>query len=364
MLFILFLLLLLVIFVYAFMQQSLFGKIPAGERLERIKKSPNYKNDSFNNLSHTPQLTEGASFYSVMKEFLFRKSKEVLPAGILPSKKTDLLHLDPNRNVLVWFGHSSYFMQIDGKKILADPVFSGSASPIGTTKSFKGSDVYTVDEIPEIDYLFISHDHYDHLDYKTIIKLKPKIKKVISSLGTGAHFERWGFDSDRVIEKDWDEQILLEPGFTVFTTPARHFAGRTFKRNKSLWISFVLQTPSMKIFMGGDSGYDSHFAEIGQRHGPFDLAILECGQYDKSWKYIHMMPYEVLQASQDLKADRLLPVHWGKFLLANHAWDDPIRSIIELNRQKNIPLLTPMIGEEVDLKNNLQIFSEWWAAVH
>ena len=187
---------------------------------------------------------------------------------------------------------------------------------------------------------------------------------MITGLGTGAHFEYWGFDKDRVIERDWNEEIRLDPGFTVFTTPARHFSRRTFKRNKSLWTSFVLQTPSMKIFVGGDSGYDSHFAEIGKNYGPFDLAILECGQYDKSWKYIHMMPDEVLQASQDLKASRLMPVHWGKFLLANHAWDHPIRSIIEFNKQKNIPLITPMIGEEVDLKDNAQIFSEWWTTTN
>lgn len=364
MLIIILLLVLIVILVFAFMQQSVFGKIAGGERLERIKKSPNYKNNLFQNLSPTPGLTEGVSFYSVMKEFFFEKNKRGIPKDILPSRKTDLLQLDRDKNVLVWFGHSSYFMQVDGKKILVDPVLSGSASPIGTTKSFKGSDVYTVDELPDIDYLFISHDHYDHLDYTTIKKLKPKIKKIICGLGTGAHFERWGFDSDRIIEKDWDEEISLHPGFTVYTTAARHFSGRNFNRNKSLWLSFVLQTPGMKIFIGGDSGYDSHFVEIGKKHGPFDLAILECGQYDKSWKYIHLMPGEVLQAAQDLKAARLMPVHWGKFLLANHAWDDPIRSLTELNKEKNISLITPMIGEEVYLKDSTQIFSEWWATIN
>jgi L-ascorbate metabolism protein UlaG (beta-lactamase superfamily) len=358
------LLVMLVVLVYAFMQQPIFGKTATGERLEKHKKSANYKNGSFSNISPTPQLTEGAGFISVMKEFLFEKNKRSTPKDILPSQKTDLLKLDPHKNVLVWFGHSSYFMQIDGKRILVDPVFSGSASPIATTKSFKGSDVYTVDELPVIDYLFISHDHYDHLDYKTIKKLKPKIKLLICGLGTGAHFERWGFDDERIIERDWNVKIQLDPGFTIYTAPSRHFSGRNFNRNKSLWTSFVLQSPAMKIFIGGDSGYDSHFAEIGQQHGPFDLAILECGQYDKSWKYIHMMPAEVLQASEDLKAARLMPVHWGKFSLANHAWDDPIRSIIELNKEKNIPLITPMIGEAVDLKDGEQVFSEWWTTIN
>jgi len=358
------LLLLLFITVVVFMQQSIFGSIASGERLNRIKKSPNYKNGSFNNQSVTPQLTEGAGLFSVMKEFFFDKNKRATPKDILPSKKTDLLQLDPKKNVIIWFGHSSYFMQIDGKKMLVDPVLSGAASPIATTKSFNGTDVYSVDEIPELDYLFISHDHYDHLDYKTIRKLRAKNGIVISGLGTGAHLERWGFDNDRVIEMDWHEEITPHVGFTITATPARHFSGRSFRRNKSLWTSFVLQTPTFKIFIGGDSGYDAHFAAIGEKHGPFDLAILECGQYDKSWKYIHLMPDEILKAASDLRAVRLMPVHWGKFLLANHAWDDPIRSIIAFNKEKNIPLVTPMIGEQVDLDDSNQAFSEWWSTIN
>ena len=354
------LLIIIVLAVYVFMQQSMFGKIPAGERLELLKKSPNYKNGQFQNQNHTPDLTEGVSYYAVLKEFIFHKSKRSKPADILPSKKTNLLNLDPGEDILVWFGHSSYFMQIDGKKILVDPVLRGSASPIrGTTNSFKGSDVYTVGDIPEIDYLFISHDHWDHLDYATIMQLKPGIKKIICGLGTGQHFEHWGFSSSQVIEKDWGDKIILEDGFVVNITPARHFSGRTFKRNTALWISFVLTTPSMKIFIGGDSGYDVHFAAIGNQYGPFDLAILECGQYDKSWKYIHMMPDEVIQASIDLKAKYLMPVHWGKFSLGNHSWDDPILQVSEFGKMNNQALVTPMIGEAVNLKAP-DSFEEWW----
>ena len=165
---------------YFFMQQKKFGKLPTGERLERIKKSPNYRDGKFQNINFTPDLTEGVRYYQVIKEFLFDKSKRAAPVDILPSVKTNLLSLSADKNVLVWFGHSSYFMQIDGRKILVDPVFSGNASPINSTKSFKGSDIYTTDDIPEIDYLFISHDHWDHLDYETIVKLKPKIRKAAS----------------------------------------------------------------------------------------------------------------------------------------------------------------------------------------
>ena len=363
MLLIIFLLLLFTVVVFAFMQKSLFGKTPAGEKFERIKKSPNYKNGSFNNLSNTPQLTEGASFYSVMKEFLFRKSKKASPKDMLPSGKTDLLQLDPGKNILVWFGHSSYFMQVDGKTILVDPVLSGAASPLSfTTKSFAGSDVYTTNDIPAIDFLFISHDHWDHLDYDTIKKLQPKIKTVITGLGTGQHFERWGFKKEIVIEKDWNETVVLGAGFNVTVLPARHFSGRSFSRNNALWVSFALQTPTQKIYIGGDSGYDFHFKEIGKAHGPFSLAILECGQYDKSWKYIHMMPEEVVQAAQDLQAKKLLAVHWGKFALANHAWDDSITRVYKAAQQNNMPLLTPMIGEKLKTDGEQQ-FSKWWEGV-
>jgi L-ascorbate metabolism protein UlaG (beta-lactamase superfamily) len=351
--------------VFVFMQQTKFGKLPAGDRLDIIKRSPNHKNGAFQNQSITPSLTEGASFFSILKEFIFGDKKRRSPAGEIPSVKTNLLTLDNNKDALVWFGHSSYFMQVDGKRILVDPVLSGHASPLSfTTKAFKGSNIYSADDIPAIDYLFISHDHWDHLDYDTVKKLQLKIKRIICPLGVGQHLERWGFNSNIIFEKDWNEQIILGDGFVVNTTPARHFSGRGVKRNQALWTSYVLQTPTMKIFIGGDSGYDKHFAEIGKTFGPFDLAILENGQYNKSWKYIHMMPEEVLQAAKELNAERLFPVHSSKFSLANHDWDAPLSTITTLNKTANIPLVTPMIGELVNLKDKTQKFSEWWKDIN
>jgi len=350
--------------VYGFMQQLKFGSTPSGERLERIKTSPQYRDGKFQNQSHTPDLTEGASFFSVLKEFLFDKKIRRTPAKLLPSVKTDLLQLRKEDDVWVWMGHSSYFMQVDGKTILVDPVLSGAASPLSfTTKSFPGSDIYTTDDIPEIDLLFISHDHWDHLDHSTIKKLKPKIKTIITGLGTGAHFERWGFKKEMIIEKDWNESATLADGFSVTVTPARHFSGRGFTRNKALWVSFVLETPTKKIYIGGDSGYDSHFTSIGNTYGPFDLAILECGQYDKSWKYIHMLPEEVVQAAQELKAKKLLAVHWGKFALGNHPWDEPAIRVHKAAQEKNLSLVTPMIGERVNIDESEQSFSPWWATL-
>lgn len=354
-------LLVLVLYIVIFFQQAKFGRTPNGADLTRMIASPNYRHGAFQNRSPTPNLSEDVSFYSVFKEFFFGDKKRKKPHGVIPTKKTDLLNLDPSKDVFVWFGHSSYFMQLDGRKILVDPVMNGRASPLSfTTKAFPGTDPYTTDDIPVIDYLFISHDHWDHLDYPTLLKLKPKIKKVICGLGVGMHLRRWGFHENIIYEKDWDETLLLEQGFIVHTVPARHFAGRSIHRNKSLWLSFVLQTPHYRIFIGGDSGYDTHFAAAGKLFGSFDLAILENGQYDKNWKYIHMMPEQVLQAAKELNAKRLIPVHSSKFPLGNHDWDEPLQLITSLHSDKSILLLTPMIGEEVDLKTDKYSFTQWW----
>jgi L-ascorbate metabolism protein UlaG (beta-lactamase superfamily) len=166
-----------------------------------------------------------------------------------------------------------------------------------------------------------------------------------------------------IIEKDWNENVNLTDGFSVTVTPARHFSGRGFKRNTALWVSFVLQTPAHKIYLGGDSGYDDHFKTIGNNHGPFDLAILECGQYDKNWKYIHMMPEEVVQAAQELNTKKLLAVHWGKFALGNHAWDEPAIRVFKAAQERQVNLLTPMIGERVNIDDQSQVFSAWWEKI-
>jgi L-ascorbate metabolism protein UlaG (beta-lactamase superfamily) len=353
-------LLLFALIVYAFMQQPQFGRAPQGKRLERIRQSPNFRDGKFHNLSPTPDLTNGATYFSVLREFLSAKPRRI-PSHEIPHTKTDLKTLPADEDVLVWFGHSSYFMQIDGKKVLVDPVLSGAASPVAfTTREFKGTGVYRAADLPEIDYLFITHDHWDHIDYKTLMELKPRVKQIITGLGTGAHFERWGFDPARILEQDWNESAELGDGFTVHATPARHFSGRGFIRNRALWMSFVLKTPTMNIFIGGDSGYDTHFAEIGKKFGPFDLAILENGQYDKSWQLIHAMPEEVVQAAQDLQAKRFIPVHCAKFALGNHAWDEPLNRVAEASKNSGIPMLTPMIGEKVMLKESTQVWKEWW----
>lgn len=357
--------LLLVAATFLYMQQAKFGKASEGKRAEIIAKSPNFKDGKFQNIQFTPNLSEGYTMAGIVYNQFFKEFPRRKPVDSIPSVKTDLLQLPADTNVLVWFGHSSYFMQIDGKRLLVDPVFSGNASPIpGTNTSFKGTDIYTAADMPPIDYLLITHDHYDHLDYETIMALKGKVKTVVCGLGVGAHFEYWGFNPGIIIEKDWNEQLVLDDGFTLYTAPTRHFSGRGFVRNNTLWLSYILQTPSLKIYMGGDSGYDTHFAEIGKQHGPIDLAILDNGQYNIAWQAIHMLPEEVLKATADLKAKRLFPVHSSKFILGQHPWDEPLIKITELNSGHQFPLVTPMIGQRVNLNDSAQSFSAWWEGVN
>lgn len=357
------LLLLLALFVTGFvlLSRNPFGAKPEGERLERMKESKNYLEGKFHNLSHTPPLTEGYSYPGLFFDFFFGKKERREPLDSIPSIRTNLHNLPKDRDLLVWFGHSSYLLQLDGRTILVDPVLEGSAAPYSwMNKAFKGAGLYKVEDLPEIDYLLITHDHYDHLDYKTIKKLQGKVGKVVCALGVGAHFEKWGFDQSKLIEEDWDAEVKLEENLKLYFTPARHFSGRSLNSNNTLWTSYVLESQDKRIFVGGDSGYDTHFAAIGKRFGSFDLAILENGQYNEAWRYIHTMPEEVLQAAEDLQARRLFPVHSGKFTLAKHPWNEPLARISKYNVDRGQQLVTPRIGEVVDLDNEQQQFTQWW----
>ena len=181
--------------------------------------------------------------------------------------------------------------------------------------------------MPEIDLLIISHDHYDHLDYATIKALMPKVKRVVTPLGVGSHLRYWGMDAAIIDEVDWNQTIKISDELTAHALPARHFSGRGLKRNQTLWASFLFVTPQEKIYYSGDSGYGPHFKAIGEQFGLIDLAIMENGQYDQDWKYIHMMPEETAQAADDLRARSVLPGHAGRFVLAKHSWDDPYQRL-------------------------------------
>ena len=339
------------------------GKNPWGERLKKVERSPNYRDGIFQNLSVTTMNLGRGGFLKIMW-LMMNKPKTVTPPQPLPSLKTDLKNLPDTHPVLIWFGHSSYLLKIEGKHILVDPVFWGYASPfkIKSAKNFDGSNIYTVDDMPDIDVLLITHDHYDHCDYETIGKLAGKTKHIITSLGVGSHLEYWGVDMNKVTELDWHESTEQEGGLKFTSLPARHFSGRTFKRFKSLWASFVLKTKNHAIYLGGDSGYDSFFKDIGEKHGPFDLAILESGQYNEMWHSIHMMPEETVQACVDVKAKVLLPVHWGKFSLSLHPWDEPIERVMKKAEELEVDVATPMIGEPFLIGEKYPA-RKWWRSL-
>lgn len=346
---------------WIFLHQPQFGKSPSREQLSRIQQSKHYHNGQFHNLEKTPSLTEGYNMGSVLCDFLFKNHPRTKPRHQIPNIKTHLNDLPISTDLYAWFGHSSYFLQLGGQRFLIDPVFSGNASPIPhSNRSFTGSDAFTVDDLPEIDYLLITHDHYDHLDYKTIKQLKEKVRKVICGLGVGAHFEHWGYENNQIIELDWDEKCKLANDIQLTTTTARHFSGRSLKRNATLWLSYILETDQIKIFLGGDSGWGTHFQKIGEKYGPFDIGILENGQYDAKWRYIHLLPEELIRTASDLGLKRVIPVHHSKFKLANHPWDEPMRKAVELSQHANFELLTPKIGEVVYFNRTSQKFDRWW----
>lgn len=336
-----------------------FGKLPKKVRLERIKNSPNYIDGNFQNLTPTDPLLKEASIWKILDEF-FNKPDFVKPKTTLPSVKTDLKLIDTTTPTIVWFGHSSYLIKSKSVTILVDPVMSGYASPFSfIAKAFKGSNVYQVEDLPTIDIVLITHDHYDHLDYQTITKIITKKTRFCTSIGVGSHLEYWGVNPENISELDWFENLTFNENTVLTALPARHFSGRGIKRAQSLWSSFALTIDGFKLYLGGDSGYDTHFEAIGQKYGPFDLAILEAGQFGKYWPFIHMFPEQTIKAAQELKAKVLMPVHWGKFALSMHNWNDPIEKVVLYAKEGNLAITTPLIGEPVLIGGNYPQ-TEWW----
>ncbi|NDL62037.1 MBL fold metallo-hydrolase [Acerihabitans arboris] len=349
---------------YAYLQQPKFGALPAGVRLQAVERSPHYVDGEFHNLVDTPMRTGDSGFASNVLSMLLDRNPNLKPPVALPSVRVDLKALPPDQDVVIWLGHSSYFLQLGGKRILIDPVFSINAGPFpGTNVAFDGTTPYSAEDMPAIDVLLITHDHWDHLDYPTARAMMAKVRHVVVGLGVGTYFEGWGYSRDRIHEADWNTTLTLEPGLDIHVLPARHYSGRMFTLNKTLWVGYALQTPTRRLFFSGDSGYGPHFPDIGKRFGGFDLVALDSGQYDPRWAYIHMFPEEVAQAAQDLGAQALLPGHIGRFSIAAHDWNEPFDRIVKASAGRPYTLLTPRIGEPVILANKTQRFSQWWEGV-
>lgn len=328
--------------------QPQFGHNPRGARLERIKKSPQWNGSKFVNAHVTPQMTSDKGMLATMWDFLFGSHPGKMPEEAMPVEKHDLKKLDPNKKLVVWFGHSSYLLQFGGKRILVDPVFYAAVPFDFACKAFKGTDIFKPEDMPEIDYLVITHNHYDHLDYKTVTELMPKVKHVVCTLGIGENFEYWGYSVDKITELDWWEKQTFSDGLTFNSTPTRHFSGRSINdAGKMLWGSFVVQKDSTNVFLGGDSGYDDHFKQIGDKFGHIDLAFMENGQYNDNWRYIHTIPEYMVKECQELRAAKVFSVHHGKFSLANHPWNEPLKNI-ENMRKAGINVIDAKIGQIVE----------------
>ena len=347
-----------------FLNRPEFGRLPQGKRLARIEASPHYVNGAFRNLVPVSVMNEdsGENRWVATAKFIFGDKSLLSPQQPMLSRKTDLKTLDLGRDCVVWMGHSTFFMQLGGRRILIDPVFSPYASPLFfINKAFPGSNIYTAGDMPDIDVLAISHDHWDHLDYPTVMALKPKVKAVVCPLGVGEHFEAWGFDPGLIYEEDWNEEIKLSEDFSVHILPSQHFSGRFLTQNPTLWCGFAFVTPEHKVYYSGDGGYGEHFKEIGRKFDGFDLMLGENGQYNMAWHAIHMLPEETAQAAVDVKAKTLLPAHGGKFALARHPWQEPYQKLALASQGKGYTLLTPEIGEPAAIgEAQPRQFDYWW----
>ena len=357
------LLALLAVFTYAYFQHALFGSLPDAAKLDRIQSSPNYAEGAFKNLLETPFLTNGATQLSIRIENWLADKKITRPEHLIPTEKTDLFTLNPKDDLAIWLGHSSWYLQLGGKRMLIDPVFSDYAAPVpGMIKAFDGTSLYSAADIPALDLLLITHDHYDHLDYHSILALKPLVKQVVTGLGVGSHFELWGYDPSLIQELDWYGELEISADLKIHATPARHYSGRTFTRNQSIWLGFVIESQQRRLFFSGDSGYGSHFSEIRSKYGAFDWVTLDSGQYDPRWAHLHMTPEQAAQAADDLNTQAMTPAHVGRFTLAPHDWFEPFERLSKASHHYDYQLWTPVIGQAIYFDGREQVFKPWWKA--
>ena len=352
------LLLLLVVSGALFIQFApVFGGKPDTASMRKLSASDHYDGHIFANLIPTRVSTPTDTEVSVMDYLSPPAGKN--PTDPLPSRsfnKNDFKNGD-----FVWFGHSTVLMRMDDATIITDPVFYSAAPVSFAVKPFAMRVENSIDDLPEIDIVLISHDHYDHLDYRAIQEMDSRVKKYLVPLGIKAHLQRWGVADNKIVEMDWYEDELF--GSVRFTlTPARHFSGRGLtNRFTTLWGSWVVQSNSLSAYFSGDSGYFDGFKTIGERFGPFDIAFLEDGAYNDAWSQIHMNPEESVQASIDLNAKIYVPIHWGKFDLAVHKWTDPVVRAKTAAQQNNVQVATPVIGAVFTAEDYPQ--SEWWGRV-
>jgi L-ascorbate metabolism protein UlaG (beta-lactamase superfamily) len=333
-------------------------------KMVKIVKSPQYKNGKFRNAVPW-QLPSLGQNMSTMWKFMFG-GKQRTPDQILPVRQVNLEHFEStDRSQLntTWLGHSSVMINIDGYKILADPVFEKRVSIVGPSR-FNGEVPLDLSQLPNIDVVIISHNHYDHLNEFSIRFLNHKTQQFIVPLGVGAQLEKWGISRGKIVELDWWQEHRVNDNLMIAATPAQHFSGRGLSdRDKTLWASFVIKGPNHSIFFSGDSGYFKGFKEIGNAYGPFDMTFMECGAYDEKWHHIHMYPEETVQAHLDVKGKVLHPIHWGTFNLALHAWFDPMKRLSDAAALMKVEIATPVVGDTTVYGQYIPS-QKWWQPLH
>lgn len=342
-----------------------FGGIASKESQAGYKQSSQFRNGKFANINDEKVNMSGDNFVAMIKEQfnMHPNARPKLAPELITMDSADIANYKGVTR-LFWFGHSSFLIQTAGKNILIDPMLGQSASPVPFVgvKRFNAELPIDIEQLPKIDLILISHDHYDHLDYGSILKLKDKTDAFYTPLGVGSHLKEWGVDAKRITELDWWQETQVG-NVVLACTPAQHFSGRGkwfSDQASTLWCSWVIKTPEKNLFFSGDSGYGKHFSSIGDKYGPFDLAMMECGQYNELWKEIHMMPEETIQAGKDVGAKLVMPIHWGGFRLAMHDWLDPITRASAKASEMQISLLTPKIGEGIVLNGDIPQTAHWW----
>ncbi len=342
---------------------SVLGGRASGLRLERMAASPRFADGVFRNTARVaPGLKKGTAAPTI-GEFLFGGARRTPPAP-LPSADPRGAWLHPPETGLraTWLGHSTVLIEIDGLRVLTDPVWGDRASPVGFAgpKRFQPVPV-SLDALPPLDAVIVSHDHYDHLDYPTILALAQRDVPFYTSLGVGAHLEAWGVSAERIVELDWWERARLPRGDLAITAaPSQHFSGRGPRdRNRTAWSSMLIESARHKVFFSGDTGLTPEYAEIRRRLGPFDLVMLEVGAYHEAWGDIHLGPDKALEALALLGGGALLPVHWGTFNLALHAWDDPAETLVRLAPERGARLVMPLLGQATE-PSRVERVEAWW----
>ncbi|MFC5530825.1 MBL fold metallo-hydrolase [Cohnella yongneupensis] len=319
--------------------------------------------DKYKNLVPTSLNTDLKSLGGMIRDYYRIKSK-LRPGRVIPT--VPLAKADPvgaRSARAFWFGHSAVLLEIEGKRLLLDPMLGPASSPfpVFNSKRYSGPLPFKLDQLGDIDAVLISHNHFDHLDRDSIRKLMHRVGHFYVPSGVAAYLIKWGVPKEKISEHGWWEEFAFA-GLKLACTPARHFSGRGLTdRDRSLWCSWVIAGEHVKVFFSGDSGYAPHFKDIGDKYGPFDLALMECGQYDERWKSIHMMPEETVQAHIDVRGDVLVPIHWGAFTLALHEWSDPIKRVVRAAAERGVTHATPRIGEPVAVGEVPAVpTAEWW----